>query len=197
MVGDPYKVLGVSNSASDDEIKEKYKELVKKYHPDRYQNNPLSDLAEEKLREINEAYDEINRQRKSGKYNGSDGDGRNSSGYSSYSNKYMDVRRALDRNDLVSAKQMLEKIYERNGEYYFLYGVLSLKMGWYDNAVTNLQQAVTMEPNNREYRDVLNQVLNMSSVYRNSMGGMTGGSSDPCCRALQCYCLMDLCCDCI
>ena len=53
----PYEVLGVSENASDEEIKKAYKELVKKYHPDKYQNNPLSDLAEEKLQEINEAYE--------------------------------------------------------------------------------------------------------------------------------------------
>ena len=54
---DPYEVLGVRQGASEEEIKAAYKELVKKYHPDKYQNNPLSDLAEEKLQEVNEAYD--------------------------------------------------------------------------------------------------------------------------------------------
>lgn len=57
----PYEVLGVSENASEAEIKKAYKELVKKYHPDKYQNNPLSDLAEEKLQEINEAYDMLMR----------------------------------------------------------------------------------------------------------------------------------------
>ena len=56
---DPYKVLGVSPNASDDEIKAAYRQLAKKYHPDNYANNPLADLAEEKMREINEAYDMI------------------------------------------------------------------------------------------------------------------------------------------
>ena len=53
----PYEVLGVREGASEAEIKAAYKKLVKKYHPDRYANNPLADLAEEKMQEINQAYD--------------------------------------------------------------------------------------------------------------------------------------------
>ena len=59
MKKNPYKVLGIKEGASYDEIKRAYRELAKKYHPDRYQNNPLADLAEEKMREINEAYDAL------------------------------------------------------------------------------------------------------------------------------------------
>ena len=62
---DPYKVLGVSRDASDDEIKKAYRELARKYHPDNYVDNPLSDLVEEKMKEINEAYDTIQKQRAS------------------------------------------------------------------------------------------------------------------------------------
>ena len=56
-MNDPYSVLGVSPNASDEEIKKAYRELARKYHPDNYQNNPLADLAEEKMKEINEAYE--------------------------------------------------------------------------------------------------------------------------------------------
>ena len=63
---DPYEVLGVSPDAGDDEIKRAYRDLARKYHPDNYQNNPLSDLAEEKMKEINEAYDAITKGRTGG-----------------------------------------------------------------------------------------------------------------------------------
>ena len=56
---DPYDVLGVSKNATDEEIKNAYRELARKYHPDNYTDNPLSDLAGEKMKEINEAYDSI------------------------------------------------------------------------------------------------------------------------------------------
>ena len=57
----PYDVLGVSPNASDDEIKRVYRDLTRKYHPDANVNNPLADLAEEKFKEVQEAYDIIMR----------------------------------------------------------------------------------------------------------------------------------------
>ena len=65
-MNDPYSVLGVSPSASDDDVKKAYRELARKYHPDNYHDNPLADLASEKMKEINEAYDSITKSRESG-----------------------------------------------------------------------------------------------------------------------------------
>ena len=63
---DPYKILDISPNATDDEVKSAYRELARKYHPDNYVNNPLADLAQEKMQQINEAYDAIMKERKSG-----------------------------------------------------------------------------------------------------------------------------------
>ena len=68
-MNDPYKVLNVSPSASDEEVKKAYRDLARKYHPDNYHDNPLADLAQEKMKEINEAYDTITKMR-SGGYRG-------------------------------------------------------------------------------------------------------------------------------
>ena len=63
---DPYEVLGVSKNATDDQIKDAYRELARKYHPDNYANSPLADLAEQKMKEVNEAYDTIRDMRRNG-----------------------------------------------------------------------------------------------------------------------------------
>ena len=63
----PYEILGVSENATDEQIKNAYRELAKKYHPDSFEDSPLVDLAKEKMQEINDAYDEIQRLRREGK----------------------------------------------------------------------------------------------------------------------------------
>ena len=60
---DPYEVLNVPSSATDEEVKKAYHALARKYHPDNYHDNPLADLAQEKMKEVNAAYDAIQRQR--------------------------------------------------------------------------------------------------------------------------------------
>lgn len=191
----PYEVLGVSENASQEEIKAAYRELVKKYHPDKYQNNPLADLAEEKLREVNQAYEMLSRNSNSGQgtYNG---------GYtgnqSSASPQFAAIRREIDANNLGAAEAMLSRINMRNAEWVFLSGMVSYKKGWYDDALSKVQQAANMDPNNSEYRMVLNKMMSMGGGFRNAAAGRGySNANDVFCQALQCYCCADACCDCI
>ena len=211
----PYEVLGVKEGASEEEIKAAYKELVKKYHPDKYADNPLSDLAEAKMQEINEAYNMLmkpsstsNSGYGSGGYASQGGyayaDDSESEGSYSYEEAraadFMQIRRDIDMGRLDAAEKTLNKISPRPAEWYFLKGVLSSRKGWYDQAVSNLQTACRMAPDNQEYRRHYASIVNQGQAYQNQAQGHgynTMGNDDMCCQALQCYICADCCCDCI
>jgi curved DNA-binding protein CbpA len=199
---DPYEVLGVSRSASDDEIKKAYRDLARKYHPDNYQDNPLADLAQEKMKEINEAYDAITKN--GGAYKGSSASGSTgySGGYStqqsSYSgagthSTYARVRQAINMGNLQMADQLLSSITTREAEWYFLTGSVAYRRGWLDEARQNYQQACAMEPGNLEYRQALNYLNGGGNPYRqaNYGGGM---NTCDCCQSLICA---DCLCECM
>ena len=101
---DPYSILGVSSTASDDEIKEAYRALARKYHPDNYgDDNPLKDLANEKMQEINSAYDEIQKIRsskgKSSSYKGGGTYYDEYSGTSTNAGIYVEIRKITKGED--------------------------------------------------------------------------------------------------
>lgn len=191
---DPYSVLGVSQSASDDEVKKAYRDLARKYHPDNYQNNPLADLAEEKMKEINEAYDAITKQR-SGGYQAS------SSGYSGYQQRqyssgasnpaYGRIRGLINAGDLQTAERLLMEIGQKDGEWYFLSGSIAYRKGWLDEAMQNYSLAVQMEPNNMEYRQALAMTQRGGQTYRPYGYTSTSFDTCDCCTAMLC---MNMCC---
>ena len=191
---DPYSVLGVSQNATDEEIKKAYREQARKYHPDNYVNNPLSDLAEEKMQEINEAYDEIIKRRSSSKKGGSSYDGTANS-------NYPDIRSLINSGRLEDAQELLDgvPIASRDAEWYFLNGSVLYKKGWFDGAYSSFASACRMDPANPEYREALNRMQRRGArTYGNpyasagNMGG-TGGccTSDPC----TALCCADCCCE--
>ena len=105
-MNDPYRVLGVSPNATDEEIKQAYRELAKKYHPDGYMNNPLADLAQEKMAQINDAYDQIQAER-AGRANGQSSYQQGASGSST---RFASIRAAMQQGNYADAEMQLEII---------------------------------------------------------------------------------------
>jgi len=189
-MSDPYKVLGVSPSVSDEEVKAAYRELARKYHPDTYVGNPLSDLAAEKMKEINEAYDQITALRR--------GQGGRSENYgnSDSSSQFWDIRRLINAGRITEAEELLDGVqrHARDAEWYFLKGSIQYNRGWMEDAYESFSRACEMNPNNREYRAALGQLQWRRSngsphTYRTS--NMGGCSMCDMCAALMCA---DCCC---
>ena len=201
-MNDPYRVPGVSPSASDEEIKKAYRDLARKYHPDNYHDNPLADLAQEKMKEINEAYDTITKQRAGGSsgnygaYSGSYNSGWNPGGNSSAGGVYSQIRAAINAGQLDRAEQLLDNVDvgDRGAEWNFLMGSLYYRRGWLDEAVRFFRDAARMDPGNPEYQQALNYMQNGGAAYRGGPGNMMGFNGCDFCSSLL---LADCCCECM
>ncbi|MBR4761865.1 MAG: DnaJ domain-containing protein [Clostridia bacterium] len=193
-MNDPYVVLGISRDASDEEIKRAYKELARKYHPDNYADNPLSDLAADKMKEINEAYDSIMNSRRGA--SGAKGAGYNPNAASSFP----EVRSLINSGRLEQAQELLDGVPPagRNAEWYFLNGTVLYRRGWFDEAYTSFVRASQMEPGNAEYKAAANNASRQAGrVNTNPYGNYGGmGECSPCdvCQGLICA---DCCCECM
>lgn len=185
---DPYKVLGVSPNASEDEIKKAYRELAKKYHPDNYANNPLKDLADEKMKEINEAYDQI----MSGKAHSSSGN-QNSKGSST---EFAEIRQLIYSGNLITAEAMLDRATNRGAEWHYLKGCISMKRQYYAQARQYLETACSMDPSNQEYKAAYNNLMSGQARYGGFNTQRTDAGCDGCdmCSGLLCA---DCCCECM
>ena len=182
MIADPYKVLGVSPNASDDEIKAAYRKLAKKYHPDL---NPGDAYAAKKMNEVNEAYEQIkNPQPQQNQYGGGYGYGYGyGSGYG-YGGAYQS-QADNERNEIKAARNYIRTrhfqeainalsgvpYHERDGEWFYLHAIANYNMGNRVAAVDSARRACEASPGNMQYRQLLEQIESGAQYYDNTGAG--------------------------
>lgn len=200
MIDDPYKILGVSRDASDEEIKQAYRRLAKKYHPDR---NPGNTEAAKKMQQVNAAYEAIKNPEKA-----SAGSGRGYEGYGSYGgygydpfggrqqqsqgDSYLQAAyRYLQYGRYQEALNTLNASSERNARWYYLSALANDGLGNQVTALEHIRRAVSMEPDNPQYLDALERIEHGDHAYRtrSQSFGSTFGRMSPCLS----FCLCMLC----
>lgn len=204
---DPYRVLGVPPTATEDEIKKAYRALAKKYHPD--VNNGSAE-AEQRMKEINEAYSTVIKMRRDGVNGSSDhseyayggfGGYQSYGGYST-SPQMQAARRYIQARHYQEAFHLLESISERGAEWYYLCAEANLGLGNRIAALNYARQAVSMDPNSFEYRALLSRLEGSAHFYQNSSSArgfdipsaLCGNPCLTCCLGnMLCNCLCNGC----
>lgn len=210
---DPYSILGISPNASDEEVKKAYRKLSRIYHPDANIDNPNKEQAEEKFKQVQQAYEQIMKEREQGSAYGS-GYGNSYGGYqyggyggfSGHSeNTYQDeeaMRRQAAANYIQSghyreAMNVLSSLSSRNGQWYYLSSMANMGLGNNVHALEDIREAVRLEPNNTQYRMLLQRMEGGGTWYQemqSPFGGMPYGGGDYCMKLCIANLVCGMCC---
>jgi|LSQX01.1.fsa_nt_gb molecular chaperone DnaJ len=195
----PYEVLGLPENATDEQIREAYRTLARRYQQEMAEGSGRGNPAE-KMDELDKAYDSIIMSRSSG-FGGGDYRAHSSSSQSggySVNTDFSDIRTKIQNSRFDDAEMLLDGIPEqsRNAEWYFLKGSIQYRKGWLEEAGGNFAAAVRLDPGNKEYRAAYDNMRNSSSGgYRMSGNkGHSGCSACDICTGLLCA---DCCCECM
>ncbi|MEG0963269.1 MAG: J domain-containing protein [Lachnospiraceae bacterium] len=220
---DPYAVLEINRNATDDEIKKAYRSLSRKYHPDANINNPNKAQAEEKFKEIQQAYQQIMHEKEqgvSGRYGQSEY-GNSQNGGTSYwdfggfggfagsqnqrqsggTDEETSHKRAASNyirsGHYQEAVNVLNSINNKDAQWYYLSAIANSGLGNNVAALEHAKMAVNMEPGNQEYQQLYNQLQNGGSWYqgqRQSYGSPMGGSGSFCMKLCIANMICNVCC---
>lgn len=191
---DPYEVLGIPRSATDDEIKKAYRALSKKYHPDLNQGNPV---AEEKFKEVQEAYDRIMKKDTTSQGGYGYGGYGYGGGNANTDNRYAAAESYIRSGYYQQAYHILEGMTDRTAHWYYLSAIVALRMGNNITAKDYIGKAVSMEPNNFMYRRLYDQLHEGAGWYQ-SQGETYGRTftmgNDYCFKLCLINLLCNMCC---
>lgn len=202
-MNNPYEILGVYENASDEEIKNAYREKARAIQTADYSNSPLSDIADRKMKELDDAYDAVMAQRRSGNSYSSQnnyGTYTDTSYNSSYTPPtYQEIREKIRRNEIDAAQIMLDNIPEtsRIAEWYYLQGMIQQKKGWTNAAYENYTRAYQMDSSNPEYSRAYQMMNNQRSGGYRTATGRNADSECSFCNICQGLICADCCCECM
>ena len=215
MIDDPYKVLGLGSDASDEDVKRAYRRLAKKYHPDL---NPGDQEAARRMQEVNAAYEQIkNPEKFRGQNPGGGSYGSSGGGYydpfeeffgagwrqqqSGYSGQNGDNYQQAAYNYIrygrwQEAINALNNATERDARWYYLSALANNGLGNQVTALEHIRRAVSMDPDNPEYLNALEQIERGGHAYRQHAGNFRGFTlgMDPCTNLCLCYAAQMFCC---
>ena len=202
---DPYSVLGVSSSATDEEIKKAYRSLSRKYHPDANINNPNKDAAEAKFKEVQQAYSQIMDEREKGytgnsydSYGGFGGYSQQSAGtgYDENASHMQAAMHYIQSGHYKEALNVLDTITPRNAQWYFFSAVANSGVGNNVTALEHAEEAVRLEPGNMQYQMYLQRLNGTGGWYaqkQQDMGTSVFGGGDFCCKLMVANAMCTLC----
>ena len=201
MARNPYEVLGVSSQASDEEIKKAYRSLSRKYHPDANINNPNKAQAEEKFKQVQQAYDRIMKEREQAAYGGYGTYGfggyqdQSSGGSSEYENYMRAAANYIRTGHFTEALHVLNSIQERNALWHYYAAIANSGAGNNVAALQHAKKAAALEPGNFQYHQLVQQLEGGGMRYRDMQGGYGGDSESSPGFCLR-LCIANLICNC-